>query len=161
MSTCKRMMLCVTPPEKDDLIILSKLIKIAFNEFPNIKDTLIEIFSTEISTSRYIPLFILTNYNEIPENIRELIIQFSEDNNKSKLVAEALRDNFNIINSELVINVDTEYNYQLLDQNGSLLKHGAFLPGTNRVATNAIPGGFLLLRVFNNSGTQLFKLIKQ
>lgn len=67
----------------------------------------------------------------------------------------------NIINSELVIKVDTEYNYQLLDQKGSLLKHGAFLPGTNRVATNAIPGGFLLLRVFNNSGTQLFKLIKQ
>ena len=67
----------------------------------------------------------------------------------------------NIINSELVINADTEYHYQLLDHKGSLLGKGALLSGTNRIATNAFPGGLLLLRIFNYSDSQLFKLIKQ
>lgn len=39
----------------------------------------------------------------------------------------------NIINSELVINVDTEYHYQLLDHKGSLLRKGALISGTNRI----------------------------
>lgn len=67
----------------------------------------------------------------------------------------------NIITSELVLNANTEYKYQLLDQKGSLLKQGTVTPGTNRIATSGLPGGLLLLKVFNNSGTQLFKLIKQ
>ena len=67
----------------------------------------------------------------------------------------------NIIKNELVINADTEYYYQLLDHKGSLLRKGALLSGTNRIATNTFPGGLLLLRIFNYSDSQLFKLIKQ
>ena len=53
------------------------------------------------------------------------------------------------------------YNYQLLDQKGSLLRQGKCISGVNRLSSASLPSGLLLLKVFNQSGTYLFKLIKQ
>lgn len=67
----------------------------------------------------------------------------------------------NIVNNEIVVSSNQAYQFQLLDERGKLLQQGPVVQGKNRLPVYNLQNGLLFLRVFNQSGSYLFKIVKQ
>jgi len=66
-----------------------------------------------------------------------------------------------IIRNDIHVHVAKSYLYQLYNENGALLKQGHLAPGINRIATIGAGKGLIILKLFNETEAQTFKLIKQ
>ena len=69
--------------------------------------------------------------------------------------------NSTMVNDEIVVTSGKEYNWQLVNLNGSILHRGRLQAGVNRVPVSNIPSGILMLRLSNNNENLSFKIIKQ
>ncbi|MFT3825544.1 MAG: zinc-dependent metalloprotease [Chitinophagaceae bacterium] len=69
--------------------------------------------------------------------------------------------NNTLVTDLITVNADKAYQYQLLDGTGRLLQQGKLTSGINRLSTNTVSKGLLLLHVQSGNESQTWKLIKQ
>ena len=67
----------------------------------------------------------------------------------------------NVVKDEIVLSSDKEYNWQLLNLNGSLLQQGKLIPGVNRLPISTIARGLLVIKIVKDEEIYSFRIIKQ
>ncbi len=77
------------------------------------------------------------------------------------LAEEPVSVNSTLVRDQFTVNSPGEFNYQLLDETGRLLKAGRIVAGANPISITAGKKGFLVLKVFGKSEQYVFRLIKQ
>ena len=66
-----------------------------------------------------------------------------------------------LVNNEISINADLNYQYRITDMNGSTISTGKGLKGLNRVNVSNFSRGMYIMQFFNNIQNQTERIIKQ
>jgi hypothetical protein len=66
-----------------------------------------------------------------------------------------------LVNNEITINADLNYQYRISDMNGATISIGKGLKGTNRVNVSNLSRGMYIIQFFNNIQNQTERIIRQ
>ena len=66
-----------------------------------------------------------------------------------------------LVNNEITINADLNYQYRISDMNGATISIGKGLKGTNRVNVSNLSRGMYIIQFFNNIQQQTERIIRQ
>ena len=66
-----------------------------------------------------------------------------------------------LVNNEIIINADLNYQYTISDMNGATISIGKGLKGTNRVNVSNLSRGMYIIQFFNNIQQQTERIIRQ
>lgn len=66
-----------------------------------------------------------------------------------------------LVNNEITINADLNYQYRITDMNGAMISMGKGLKGTNRVNVSNLSRGMYIIQFFNNIQNQTERIIRQ
>jgi hypothetical protein len=66
-----------------------------------------------------------------------------------------------LVNNEITINADLNYQYRISDMNGAIISTGSGLKGTNRVNASNLSRGMYIIQFFNNIQNQTERIIRQ
>jgi len=66
-----------------------------------------------------------------------------------------------LVNNEVTINADLNYQYRISDMNGATISTGTGLKGTNRVNVSNLSRGMYIIQFFNNIQQQTERFIRQ
>ena len=66
-----------------------------------------------------------------------------------------------LVTGQVQISAADNFNYQLLNMNGSLLAKGAGFSGLNHVDVQGLAAGMYVLKIASNNGQQTERIIKQ
>jgi hypothetical protein len=66
-----------------------------------------------------------------------------------------------LVNNEITINADLNYQYRITDMNGATISIGTGLKGTNRVNASNLSRGMYIIQFFNNIQNQTERIIRQ
>ena len=66
-----------------------------------------------------------------------------------------------LVNNEITINADLNYQYRISDMNGAAISTGIGLKGTNRVHVANLSSGMYIIQFFNNIQNQTERFIRQ
>jgi|APGre2960657404_1045060.scaffolds.fasta_scaffold08926_2 hypothetical protein len=66
-----------------------------------------------------------------------------------------------LVNNEITINADLNYQYRISDMNGAIISIGTGLKGTNRVNASNLSRGMYIIQFFNNIQNQTERIIRQ
>ncbi len=66
-----------------------------------------------------------------------------------------------LVNNEIMVNADLNYQYRISDMNGATINIGKGLKGTNRVNASSLAKGMYIIQLFNNIQNQTERIIKQ
>lgn len=66
-----------------------------------------------------------------------------------------------LVNNEITINADLNYQYRITNMNGAAINIGSGIKGTNRVNVSNLSKGMYFIQLFNNVQQQTERIIKQ